>query len=401
MGNFVFISPHFPSSYWKFCLALKNKGWNVLGIGDAPYNEIPDECKFALTEYYCCHDMENYENEKRAVEHFQNKYGKIDFIESNNEFWLERDARLRDDFNVVSGAGVEEAKRFKFKSLQKKFFEEAGIKCARYCVPNSIEDLEKFVKKVGYPIFAKPDNGVGAQGVKKIKNIEDLLGFATDLLNKNALSTYIFEEYVDGDITSFDGICNDESDVVFCTKDVFFEDTAQLVAEELDDGYYCDPYPEKEYVELGKKVVKALGLRKRFFHIEMFVLRSDHKYLGKKGTIIPLEANCRPAGGYTPDLINYSNSVSCYDIYADVITTNTTTVNMNWPKYYAITSSRRRNREYAHTMDDILKTFYGHICMFGEYPEAIRDDMGDFYVFAKFNTLEEALEFDRYAREKK
>ena len=52
MRNFIFISPHFPDSYWKWCLALKNKGFNVLGIGDAPYNEIPEECKYSLTEYY-------------------------------------------------------------------------------------------------------------------------------------------------------------------------------------------------------------------------------------------------------------------------------------------------------------------------------------------------------------
>ena len=63
MKNFIFISPHFPSNYWRFCLALKNRGFNVLGIGDAPYNELSDECKFALTEYYCCYNMDNYENE--------------------------------------------------------------------------------------------------------------------------------------------------------------------------------------------------------------------------------------------------------------------------------------------------------------------------------------------------
>lgn len=27
----------------------------------------------------------------------------------------------------------------------------------------------------------------------------------------------------------------------------------------------------------------------------------------------------RPAGGYTPDLINYANSVDCYQIWADMV----------------------------------------------------------------------------------
>ena len=85
MKNFIFVSPHFPSSYWRFCLALKNRGFRVLGIGDAPYNELGEECRFALDEYYCCTNMDDFENEKKAVQYFQDKYGKIDYIESNNE----------------------------------------------------------------------------------------------------------------------------------------------------------------------------------------------------------------------------------------------------------------------------------------------------------------------------
>ena len=34
--NFVFISPHFPHTYWSFCDRLRLGGVNVLGIGDAP-----------------------------------------------------------------------------------------------------------------------------------------------------------------------------------------------------------------------------------------------------------------------------------------------------------------------------------------------------------------------------
>ena len=30
-------------------------------------------------------------------------FGRIDWLESNNEYWLERDARLRTDFNIPSG----------------------------------------------------------------------------------------------------------------------------------------------------------------------------------------------------------------------------------------------------------------------------------------------------------
>ena len=39
--NFVFVSPHFPKTYWNFCERLHRNGVNVLGIGDAQFDEIP------------------------------------------------------------------------------------------------------------------------------------------------------------------------------------------------------------------------------------------------------------------------------------------------------------------------------------------------------------------------
>ena len=97
MKNFIFISPNFPENYWHFCRELKNNGLNVLGIGDAPYDYLCPELKDSLNGYYKVGSLENYDEVCRAVDFFRNKYGEIDWLESNNEYWLERDARLRTD----------------------------------------------------------------------------------------------------------------------------------------------------------------------------------------------------------------------------------------------------------------------------------------------------------------
>lgn len=49
--NVIYVSPHFPTNYYRFCQELANNGANVLGIGDAPYEELCDELKESLTEY--------------------------------------------------------------------------------------------------------------------------------------------------------------------------------------------------------------------------------------------------------------------------------------------------------------------------------------------------------------
>ena len=95
MKNFAFISPNFPMTYWKFCRELKNNGMRVLGIGDCPYNELLQELRDSLHEYYKVSSLENSEEVFKAVAFFTFKYGKIDWLESNNEYWLMRDAWLR------------------------------------------------------------------------------------------------------------------------------------------------------------------------------------------------------------------------------------------------------------------------------------------------------------------
>lgn len=399
MKNFIFISPHFPSSYWRFCLALKNNGFNVLGIGDAPYNELSEECKYALTEYYCCHDMENYENEKKAVEYFKEKYGFIDYLESNNEYWLEKDAMLRTDFNIPNGPNIEFVKRYKSKALQKHYYEKAGLKTARYILVSDLDSAKKFVETVNYPVFVKPDNGVGAQDTFKIENESDLTNFFE---HKDKNKAYIMEEYVDGQIVSFDGVTDSKSEPLFYTSNVFMNDNSEIVHNCLDDMYYC--IPEKtvptDLVDAGKRTLKAFGTKNRFFHLEFFRLKKDHPYLGKAGTIVPLEVNMRPAGGYTPDLINFANSLNCYNIYAYSIAYDKNLEPTEFETYYACACSRRNKLNYAHTFNEILEKYRNSVCFYGEYPVAIRDDMGDNFIFAKFKTLDEMFEFDKFVREK-
>ena len=78
MKNCIFISPNFPESYWRFCRHLKNDGFNVLGIGDCPYENLSADLKQSLTEYYKVPSLENYEEVFRAVAFFSFKYGKIE-----------------------------------------------------------------------------------------------------------------------------------------------------------------------------------------------------------------------------------------------------------------------------------------------------------------------------------
>ena len=119
MKNFVFVSPNFPEKYWQFCDELQKNGVRVLGIGDTPYESLSAELKRSLTEYYYVANLADYDQMYRAVGYYAWKYGRIDWIESNNEFWLESDARLRTDFNVNTGIKMDRIDSIKEKSEMK------------------------------------------------------------------------------------------------------------------------------------------------------------------------------------------------------------------------------------------------------------------------------------------
>ena len=209
--NFVFISPHFPHTYWQFCDRLKRNGINVLGIGDAPYDGLEAPLKAALTEYYRVDNLEDYDQVYRAVAFLTFKYGKIDWIESMNEYWLSQDARLRTDFNITTGIRSDRIDFIKEKSLMKKLYLEAGIPTARQHIISTWEAGRAFTDEVGFPVIVKPDIGVGATDTWKLESTEDLERFYDNLPS----SPYVMEEFIEGDICSYDAIINSRYEPVF------------------------------------------------------------------------------------------------------------------------------------------------------------------------------------------
>ena len=387
--NFIFISPNFPVIYSHFIKSLKDRGVTVLGIGDTPYDSLNAECKENLTEYCFCSDIGNLQWMKNTVSYLKNKYGQISYLESNNEYWLESDAQLREYADVINGLRPIDMDAIKYKSKMKENFIKAGCKVARFILVDTIENSEKFIEEVGYPVFAKPDNGVGAASTYKINNHDELINFH----NTKPNTVYIMEEFISGYISSFDGICDNQSNVVVSFNEIFPIPIAEVVQNHCDIYYYAKVEMDKKFKEMGERVVKTFGIKKRCFHIEFFVLNEDKKGLGKKGDVIALEVNMRSPGGNTPDLLSMALDASYYDIYADVIVDNSTSIDLNKKHYVAISVSRRNNFTYELSDSQILGTYTDKIKRHGNYPKEISEAMGDRYFYGLFEDVESALEF--------
>ena len=388
MKNFVFISPNFPTNYWQFCKELKNNGLNVLGIGDQPYDELSWDLKNSLNEYYKVSSLENEDEVYRAVAFFIHKYGRIDWLESNNEYWLEKDAKLRTDFNITSGFQTCDMPKIKYKSKMKEYYTKAGIPVARYHLVDNIENCFAFVEEVGYPVVAKPDNGVGASDTYKIKNEEDMYEF----FNKKAADVlYIMEEFITAEICSYDAIIDSNGEPMFEAGNVTPFSLMDVVNNADDSIYYIVKDLPEDTRAAGRATVKSFGVKSRFVHFEFFRLTED-QHIGKKGQVVALEVNMRPSGGFTPDMINFARNANVYKIWADMIAFDQSTSPIGRHAYCAF-AGLRDAKEYAISHDDVMAK-YGHCMkMVDRIPEALSGAMGNQMYMATFDTEEEMNAF--------
>lgn len=394
--NFIFISPQFPDCYRHFCQRLKGNGVTVLGIGDCAYALLHPELREALTEYYRVDNMEDYDQMYRAVAYFAFHYGRIDYLESNNEYWMEQDALLRRDFHITSGLQPEDMEKFKHKSAMKAYYAAAGIPTARYhLLTEDRQAVLDFAHTVGYPMVAKPDNGVGAAGNRVLRSDNDLLS----LYDMELGSQYILEEFVSGDVTAFDGIVNSRGELVFCGTHVTTISIMDMVQHHGPMYYSAWKDVPWDLLEAGKAVLKAFGLKKRSFHLEFFRLTEAKPGLGNVGDIVGLEVNMRPAGGYTPDMLNYATSADYYQLWADMICYDEPRHDYRGQRYYCAYVGRWDEVRYRHSHEDICRRYGWRIKDSGRLKGILEGTMGDDFFIGVADDVVSRDEMVRYILE--
>ena len=386
--NYVFISPAYPVTCTYFCDRLNRLGVNVLGIGDVPYDTLNDQLKGALTEYYYVDTLEDYDQVYRAVAFFIHKYGRIDWLESLNEYWLPADARLRTDFNISVGTRTDGISDLVSKSGMKRIFVEAGIPTARQHIVSDLKAGKAFVAEVGYPVIVKPDIGVGANGAMKISTEEELVSFYSGLPQV----PYVMEEFLYGDICTYDAVIDADCEPLFesmCT----YAPVIDSVQNDENVSFYTSPEVPERLRELGRKTVKAFGAGRRFVHFEFINITKDYKGIGKAGDFAVMEVNMRPAGGHDPDMMNYAQSIDVFRIYAEMVTSDRRSFPESGERYFCAYAGRKDGRAFAHSHEEVMERYGGDIVMQEEMPPIDWPSMGRYVYMAKFKTKEEMEQF--------
>lgn len=330
--NFVYLSPHFPPNFTLFSQRLAELGVNVLGLGEAPYEHLGARLQHHLRDYYRVSDLHQRDELVRALGWLTHRHGKLDRLDSHAEYWLETEAQLRTDFNIP-GLKTDVITSMKSKSRMKEIFRQAGVNVAPGRVVDNLDQAERFFRKVGKAVVAKPDIGVGAAGTYKIESLEQLRQFYRP--------GYFLEEFIEGELYSFDGLVDRDGQLVFATAHHFNQGIMETVNRDDPMFYYSLRVIPADLEDAGRRLLKAYDLRERFFHFEFFRTHAE-------GKIVALEVNMRPPGGLTTDLFNYANDIDIYREWANVVVHNRFEAHSTRP-YHGCYVGRKDWQNYRHS----------------------------------------------------
>jgi hypothetical protein len=384
--NFVFISPHFPPQFFHFVTALRERGVNVLGIGDTPYDTLRPELRESIREYFFTPSLHDYDALLRATGYLTWRHGRIDRIESLNESWLGQEARLREDFNVL-GLKPTEIQRLRSKSGMATVFREAGVPHPELVLVESAEQVKAFAKRVGYPLVFKPDVGVGAAHTFKVSSDADV----DKALAQPLPTAYVAQTFVQGTIITYDGVVDREGKILFALSHQYSDGVMEVVTERRDISFWSLRQIPEALDTLGRKAVDALGLRERWFHLEFFRLPDER--------FIALEANLRPPGGFMTDMINYACDIDVYRLWARVVTGDpVSSIRIN-PKYHVCHIARRAGRPYRHSHEDVVRQLGPALMMYTtDMPSVYQAAMGTEMYLTRHADLERMHEDVRFAQ---
>lgn len=380
--NFLYLSPEFPPNYRNFAAQLSTAGVSVYGIGEAEFHNLSQELQQSLKWYVRCPNMRQIDSFGAALDHLVNDvmkrkgWGTIDVVESHNEFWMAHEAFANEKLGLA-GIRPHDMARLKKKSAMKAIFTESDLKTAEGAVISSATEGLTLAKRLGYPLILKPDEGVGASGVRKISSEHEL----RDALSQNS-GPYLLEQFIQGRMVTFDGLTDWDGNIVYASSLAYGCGVLENVMGE-DTFFYVRREIPSKLAAIGERLVRAFAIKRKFFHFEFFDL--DGEYL-------PVEINARPPGGAIIDMMNYSADIDLYRWYATLITAGPgSTLELHSAKRFFCGFAGRKDKRYRHSHQEILTTLGLALVEHGENPALYWDGMGRYrYIFR--SPFEEAIQ---------
>ena len=107
----------------------------------------------------------------------------------------------------------------------------------------------------------------------------------------------------------------------------------------------------------------------------------------------------RPAGGYTPDMMDYAHSLDVYQIWADMVAFDERRFPAAEVEHFCAYAGRRDEYEYVHSHEEIMEKYGSRIVTCERMPQLMWDQMGNMNYTAILDDEEQTKEYINFVQE--
>ena len=304
----VFLSPRYPPEMRQFTRGLAEVGAEVLGVGDGS----PDpELRRYLSDYLEVPSIMDEEDVIARV-HGWLRGRSIDRVLANWEPLVIVAARIRERFGLP-GMSVDTVRGFRDKQLMKDRVAAAGLRVPLAQRVRSVKEAWSALEAIGFPAIIKPISGAGSADTYKVESAGDM---DRVLPHMGHVVEAICEEFIDGEEYTYDTVSIDgrpayESVTRYMPNALEMRSNEWISPIMLSVRDLDQPHV-RGGIELGRAVLRTLGMGDGMTHMEWFLKPSGEVVFG--------EVACRPGGACVVDQMNYTGDIDLFREWARVST---------------------------------------------------------------------------------
>jgi hypothetical protein len=310
MPRVLFLSPGYPAEMPYFVRGLGQVGAEVVGVGDQPAALLPAVVRDVLADYL---RVRNLWDEKAVVEAVREWLGgrDVDRVECLWEPGMLLAARLREAVGAA-GLSYERTVPFRDKEKMKQVLDAAGIRTPRHRAAKGPEAIRAAAPAIGYPLIVKPIAGAGSADTHRIENDAELEAAIAATRHVEEVSV---EEFVEGEEFTFDTVAIDGEpayfNVAWYRPRPLVARSSEWISPQVVALREVDGAELAAGVEMGRRVLAALGFGSGFTHMEW--------YRKADGEVVFGEIGGRPPGAHQVDQMNYACDIDVFRGWADAV----------------------------------------------------------------------------------
>ena len=310
MPRVLFLSPGYPAEMPHFVRGLGQVGAEVVGVGDQPAALLPPAVREVLSDYL---RVRNLWDEKAVCEQVRTWLGRrtVDRVECLWEPGMLLAARLRETVGAP-GRSYERTVPFRNKERMKQVLDEAGIRTPRHRAARDADSIRAAAEAIGYPLIVKPIAGAGSADTHRVHDRKELEAAIGATRHVEELSV---EEFVDGEEFTYDTVSiagvPAYHNVAWYRPRPLVARSSEWISPQVVALRLVDQPDLAAGVEMGRRVLAALGFDSGFTHMEW--------YRKADGEVVFGEIGGRPPGAHQVDQMNYACDIDVFRGWADAV----------------------------------------------------------------------------------